>query len=96
MGRMTNLPEPPPARAPSSASFSHGRPTSRDGTFLALGLEQKYVVGIIIAVVLAAAIVGGALILRPRPESTPTFDPYAREIACLEGGGEWDGFRCHH
>jgi hypothetical protein len=66
------------------------------------GLEQKYVAAIIIAVVLAAALVGVALLMRPKPSpvgpATPNFAADPREIACLEGGGHWAGslYGCEH
>lgn len=58
-----------------------------------LGLDQKYVAAIIIAAVLAMAILGAAIIMRPEPTpATPQDSDAASEIACLEGGGEWHPF----
>jgi hypothetical protein len=85
-----------------AGKFSYGSSSTESGGFLRL--EQKYVAGIIIAVVLAVAILGGAFILRPKPAPEPSpalptihFDNSA-EIACLEGGGEWDRLfgTCNH
>jgi hypothetical protein len=73
--------------------ISYGRPATGGGGFL--GLEPKYVAAVIIAVVLAVAILGAALIMRPKPApSDPWVDP--AEIACLEGGGEWRWPTCYH
>jgi hypothetical protein len=66
-----------------AGKFSYGSSSGGSGGFL--GLEQKYLAGIIIAVILAVAIVGGAFILRPKPAPAAQ----SAEIACLEGGGEW-------
>lgn len=63
-----------------------------------LGLEQKYMAAIIITVVLAVAIVGAAYIMRPRPAPVTVVEPISAEVACLQGGGEWQGARdgCTH
>lgn len=62
--------------------FNYG---NRGGTSAGfLGLDQKYVTAIIIAVVVGLAILGAAFLLRP---TSPSADP--RVVACIESGGNW-------
>jgi hypothetical protein len=76
----------------AEGGFSHGR-GERGGTGF-LGLDQKYIAAIIVAVVLAVAILGAAFLLRPERPDAPSADP--REIACIESGGWWSGAWCSH
>ena len=46
---------------------------------------------IVAVVVLAVAILGAALLLRPKDEA-PAVDP--REVACIEAGGMWNETFC--
>lgn len=74
----------------AGTGFNYGSSTGGGGF---LGLEQKYVAGIIVAALLAVAILGAAFLMRPKP-AAPTADP--REVACIQSGGTWYGSVCSH
>ena len=52
--------------------------------------KQKMITALVCAALIAAAILGGAYLLRPKQAPAPYTDYNQQaKIACLQGGGNW-------